>query len=400
MRSRLPAAIAMALALTLSGCASAEETGSVTTTLSSTFSPDSSDAPNSSSAPGTTSADDWATTDFSVAAHGRFNEGWAMEFLPGTDHLLVTERGGALQLRDQVSGEVREIDGVPEVYHQGQAGMHDVIAGPTFEEDGTVYLSWVKPGDGLSRGAVATAVLNTETAELEQFEEIWEQDPVEGVAHFALRMHIQDDHLFLTSGERHEQDPAQDPASTLGKVLRLTLDGRPAPGNPFAGQGGRADEVWTIGHRNPLGIDEDSTGRIWVSEMGPEGGDELNVLVEGENYGWPEASMGNHYDGEEIADHREGDGFRAPAAYWVPSISPGSLEIYQGELFPGWRDSALLGGLSGQTLVRVALDGEDAEVVGQWDMGERIREVAEAPDGSVWLLEDGSRGRLLELRPA
>ncbi len=351
-----------------------------------------------SSSPGTSV--EFASEDFTVTDHGKFREGWAMEFLPGTELLLISERGGSLQLRDQSTGEVREVGGVPEVYHAGQAGLHDVIAGPTFEQDGTVYLSWVKRDRrGGTRGVVATARLDTGSAELTDLTEIWEQEPLDGKAHFSLRMLIQDDHLFLTSGERAVFDPAQDVTSNLGKVLRLTLDGRPAPGNPFAGQGGRADEVWSMGHRNPLGIDEDSTGQVWISEMGPQGGDELNAVEAGGNYGWPEASMGVHYDDTPIPDHAEGDGFIAPAAYWVPSISPGSLEIYDGELFPDWADSALVGGLSGQTLVRLELDGRDASVAGQWDMGERIRAVEEAPDGSVWLLEDGRGGRLLELRP-
>lgn len=341
-----------------------------------------------------------APSDFVVHDHGRFTEGWAMSFLPGTDYLLISERVGALQLRDQASGEVREVEGAPPVMHESQAGMHDVVPGPNFEEDGVVYLSWVAEGpDRQNHGVVGRAVLDTEAAALQDLEVIWEQDPSTGGAHYSLRMLFHEDHLFLASGDRAAFDPAQDVTSNLGKVLRLTPEGQPAPGNPFAGQGGRSDEVWTMGHRNPLGIDVDSTGQIWVSEMGPEGGDELNAIVEGENYGWPQASMGDHYDGEAIAEHSAGDGFVEPAEYWAPSISPGSLEIYEGELFAGWRDSALLGGLSGQTLVRVELDGTAAENVARWDMGERIREVEEGPDGSIWLLEDGRGGRLLQLRP-
>lgn len=337
---------------------------------------------------------------FTVTEHGTFNEGWAMSFLPGTPHLLISERGGSLQLRDQETRQVTEVSGVPEVHHAGQAGMHDVIPGPDFEEDGTVYLSWVRDHDAGAQGVVGRAQLDLEAAALEDLEVIWEQTPTSGNGHFALRMLIQDDHLYLTSGDRQKLSPAQERETNLGAVLRLTLDGRPAPDNPWAGEGDNAAQLWTIGHRNPLGIGEDSAGRIWVSEMGPRGGDELNLLVEGANYGWPEVSMGRHYDGRPIPDHAEGDGFRAPSEYWVPAISPGSLLIYQGDLFDDWRDSALLGGLSGETLVRVQLDGEDTEIVGQWDMGERIRALAEAPDGALWVLEDDRGGRLLELRPA
>lgn len=337
---------------------------------------------------------------FTVTEHGTFDEGWAMSFLPGTEHLLISERGGSLQLRDQGTGEVTEVSGTPEVHHAGQAGMHDIIPGPGFEEDGTVYLSWVRDHEAGAQGVVGRARLDVEAAALEDLEIIWEQTPTSGNGHFALRMLIQDEHLYLTSGDRQKFSPAQEKETNLGAVLRLTLDGEPAPDNPWAEEDGAAAQLWTIGHRNPLGIAEDSAGRIWVSEMGPRGGDELNLISEGENYGWPEASMGRHYDGRPIRDHTGDDGFRAPAEYWVPSISPGSLLIYQGELFDDWEDSALLGGLSGETLVRVQLDGEDTEIVNQWDMGERIRALAEAPDGALWVLEDDRGGRLLELRPA
>ncbi|HHX85019.1 MAG TPA: PQQ-dependent sugar dehydrogenase [Actinomycetales bacterium] len=338
--------------------------------------------------------------DFRVTEHGTFDEGWAMRFLPGTEYLLVSERGGALKLRDRETGEVTEVSGAPEVVHEGQGGMHDVLPGPGFAEDGTVYVSWVRDHPDGAQGVVGRSTLDVDTAELSPPEVIWEQDPAAGNGHFALRMLVSGDHLYVTSGDRQEMDPAQDTGTNLGTVVRLTLDGDPAPGNPWAGEGGAAEELWTIGHRNPLGIAEDPTGAIWVSEMGPRGGDELNLLEGGENYGWPEASMGVHYDGGAIPDHAEGDGFRAPAAYWVPSISPGNLLVYGGDRFPGWRGSALLGGLSGQTIVRVELDGERATVAQKWDMGERIRALAEAPDGAIWVLEDGEGGRLLELTPA
>ncbi|HHW82480.1 MAG TPA: PQQ-dependent sugar dehydrogenase [Actinomycetales bacterium] len=323
-----------------------------------------------------------------------------MEFLPGTDYLLISERVGALQLRDQASGEVREVAGAPEVHHAGQAGMHDVVAGPTFEDDGTVYVSWVRSAPEGAQGVVGRGVLDVESAELGDLEVIWEQSPRAGDGHFSLRLLVQGEHLYVTSGDRQELTPAQEMDNNLGAVLRLTPDGEPAPGNPWESEGGVAAEFWTIGHRNALGIAEDASGQVWVSEMGPQGGDELNLIVEGENYGWPEASMGVHYGGGEIPDHTEGDGYRAPAAWWVPSISPGNLLIYQGELFAGWKDSAILGGLSGQRIVRVVLHGEEAaEIAAEWDMGERIRAVDEAPDGAIWVLEDGAGGRLLELRP-
>ncbi|MDO5662539.1 MAG: PQQ-dependent sugar dehydrogenase [Brachybacterium sp.] len=347
--------------------------------------------------------DSEVTDEFVVTEHGTFDEGWAMTFLPGSTDaptLLISERGGSLQLHDTSTSETTEVSGVPGVHHAGQGGLHDIILGPDFEDTGEVYLSWVRDGEDGPHGVIARAVLDRESADLTDLEEIWEQTPANGDGHFALRLLIQDEHLYVTSGDRQELDPAQETDTNLGAVLRLTLDGEPAAENPYAEDGGSAAELWTIGHRNPLGIAEDADGDIWVSEMGPAGGDELNLLEAGENYGWPEVSMGEHYDGTAIPDHEDGDGYRAPAEYWVPAISPGSLLIYQGELFEGWQDSALLGGLSGQNLVRVDLEGEDAAQAQSWDMGERIRALAEAPDGAVWILEDGSAGRLLELRPA
>lgn len=337
-------------------------------------------------------------TELDVVEHDRFDSPWALEFLPGTDHLLVTERGGALQLRDQSSGEVTEVTGTPEVDAAGQGGLHDVVAGPTFEQDGTIFLSWVRQADGGgSQGVVARATLDVDAAELGDTEILWEQDAASGDGHFSLRLLVDDDLLHITSGDRQELTPAQDDATNLGSVVRLTLDGEPAPDNPWADAGGTTAELWTTGHRNPLGIAADSTGKIWSSEMGPEGGDELNLLVPGANYGWPEVSMGEQYGGGDIPDHADGDGFEAPKAFWVPAISPGSLMIYSGDLFPGWQDSALLGGLSGQNLVRVQLDGDEAEPVQEWDMGDRVRAVEQAPDGAIWIATDS--GALSEIRP-
>lgn len=336
---------------------------------------------------------DDATREFTVDEHGSFNTGWAMTFLPGTDHLLIAERRGALQLRDQTTGEVTEVTGLPPVHAQGQAGMHDIIPGPTFEQDGMVYLSWVRSHTNGAQGVVGRAYLDMDRHQLTGLQEIWEQTPAAGNGHLSLRLLIDDGHLYVTSGDRQEMTPAQENDTNLGSVLRLTLDGQPAPGNPWD------TEQWTMGHRNALGIDTDDQGRIWVSEMGPQGGDELNLLVEGDNYGWPEASMGVHYNNDPIPDHSDDDGFHGPAAWWVPSISPGNLLIYSGELFDGWSNSALLGGLSGEKIVRVEL-GEPATVVDEWEMGARIRALAEAPDGAIWVLEDGPAGRLLELRPA
>ena len=226
---------------------------------------------------------------------------------------------------------------------------------------------------------------------------------VTGDGHFSGRIAFSPDgrHLFFTAGDRQKFTPAQDKAASLGKVLRLTLDGQPAPGNPLTAQGFRP-EVWSYGHRNLLGIAFDAQGNLWEQEMGPKGGDELNLILPGRNYGWPNASNGSHYDGRDIPDHRAGDGYEAPRVWWNPVISPGGLMIYSGRLFPQWRGDAFIGGLSSQALVRVDLDGLTATKGDQWSMGARIRDVAEAPDGAIWVIEDGkdgSQGRLLKLTP-
>ena len=338
-----------------------------------------------------------ATHEFTVSEHEKFDEPWALAFLPGTDTIAITERGGTLKLRD-ASG-IREVNGVPDVTVGGQGGLGDLIAGPTFREDGTIYLSWVESGDGGTGAVVGRARLDVAQARLTDLERIWVQTPkVSGNGHFSHRLVIHDGHLYVSSGDRQKLDPAQEFDTTLGKILRLTLDGQPAEGNPFAGEDSPlAGQIWSYGHRNPLGLEFDSTGRLWSSEMGPQGGDELNEILAGHNYGWPEASNGSHYDGTDIPDHAAGDGFKAPLVSWTPSVSPGSLLIYQGSMFPAWRDDAFLGALSGEALIRVDLSSGEQE---KWPMGARIRAVEEAPDGSIWLLEDGAAGRLLELRIA
>ncbi|GAB3108870.1 PQQ-dependent sugar dehydrogenase [Janibacter alkaliphilus] len=343
-------------------------------------------------------------TPFAVEEVDSFDEPWAMAFLPGGD-LLVTERSGTMHLRDQASGERAEVAGVPEVVHSGQGGLGDVLPGPTFADDGTVYLSWAEEAEQGNRAAVGQARLVTDGDEprLEGLEVIWRQQPsVDGDAHYSHRLAIdpEAEHLYVSSGDRQEQDPAQDTSNTLGTIVRLDLDGVPVADNPLADEDGAAPGIYSYGHRNPLGLELAPDGRLWSSEMGPEGGDELNLVEAGGNYGWPEASNGSDYGGGDIPDHAEGDGFVAPAVSWDPSISPGSLMIYDGELFADWEGDAFLGGLSGESLTRVALDGAQATEEETWEMGERIRAVEAGPDGAIWVLEDAGSGRLLRLTPA
>lgn len=342
---------------------------------------------------------------FVVTERARFAEPWALAFLPGTDWLAVTERSGTLHLRNQTTGDLLGVRGVPTVVDAGQGGLGDVLPGPTFASDQTLYLSWVEAGEGGTGAAVGRArlVVDAGAARLEGLEVIWRQTPkVSGTGHFSHRLAFSPDgrYLFVTSGDRQKFDPAQDLSTTLGKIVRLTPDGRPAPGNPFADRGSPTDEIWSLGHRNPLGLAFDAAGTLWSSEMGPEGGDEVNLIVAGRNYGWPRASNGSHYGGADIPDHAPGDGFESPRVWWTPSMSPGSLLAYSGAAFPAWKGDLFLGALSGQALIRLDVDGARVTKADQWFMGQRIREVEQGPDGTLWLLEDAPGGRLLHLTPA
>ena len=388
-------ALTLTLALvTLAGCSAPVVSPPASTSASATSAP----ATGSSSGP-RTAADG---RPFVVEELDRFDEPWAMAFLPGGE-LLVTDRGGRLRLRE-VDGRTIEVGGVPKVVADGQGGLGDVIASPGFASDRTVYLSWVEPGEGGTGAVVGRVRLagTSDAPELTDLRVIWRQQPkTSGSGHFGHRLAFSPDgaYLFVSSGDRQKFDPAQDLGTSLGKIVRLNPDGSPASGNPWAEQGGVTAEVWTRGHRNPLGLAFDPAGNLWSTEMGPQGGDELNLIEAGRNYGWPKVSNGSHYGGGDIPDHGEGDGFAAPAAFWNPSISPGSLMVYTGDAFGQWKGDAFIGALSGKALVRVDLSGTTATQGDTWEMGQRIREVEQAPDGSIWLLEDTPGGRLLRLSP-
>lgn len=342
---------------------------------------------------------------FTVTEAAAFDEPWAMAFLPGTDYLAITERSGRLHLRNQSTGQLIEVTGVPEVAHAGQGGFGDIVPGPTFREDDTVYLTWAEAAPDANSGAVmarAQLVVEGNQARLDGLTTLWRQEPtVDGNGHFGHRITFSPGgaYLFLTSGDRQQMTPAQDLTTNLGKVLRLTRDGTPAAGNPYAARGDVSAQIWSYGHRNALGIAFAPDGRLWSSEMGPQGGDEFNLIEPGRNYGWPNASNGSHYGGAPIPDHAPGDGYEAPKVWWTPSVSPGSLMIYDGSMFPGWRGDAFIGALSGEALIRVDINGSTARMAEQWDMGARIREVEQGPDGSIWVLEDAGSGRLLNLTP-
>lgn len=353
-------------------------------------------------------ADAAAGQPFAVTEFARFQEPWAMTFLPD-GRLLVTQKTGELKVFDTASKRTGEISGVPSVDHGGQGGLGDVVLHPQFASNGIVYLSYAEAGQGDVRGAaVARAKLTLAddgNGALSDVKVIWRQVPkVEGRGHFSHRIVFAPDGktMFISSGERQKFDPAQDMLSNLGKIVRLNDDGSVPADNPFFDKGGITAQIWTLGHRNVLGLAFDAQGRLWEHEMGPKGGDEVNLVARGDNYGYPIVSNGDHYDGKPIPDHDTRPEFHAPATSWNPVISPAGLIVYSGDLFPDWKGDLLIGGLSSQALVDVQIDGDGAREAARYDMGARIREVEQAPDGAVWLLEDekdGSQGRLLKLTP-
>jgi len=334
----------------------------------------------------------------------RFDEPWAMTFLPD-GRLLVTEKKGHLKLFNVATKQVGDIAGVPAVAYGGQGGFGDVVLHPQYASNHLVYLSYAEAGTNDTRGAVVVrAKLNLDTAgggSLSNLQVVWRQVPkVTGEGQYGHRIVFDGSgKLWISSGERQKFTPAQDMQSNMGKIVRLNDDGSLPAGNPFASQGGVAAQVWTLGHRNPLGLAFDAAGRLWEHEMGPMGGDELNLIERGTNYGWPIVSNGDNYDGTPIPDHDTRPEFNAPEVSWTPVIAPAGFIIYSGSMFPYFRGNGFIGGLKSQALVRIRFDGVKAVEASRYDMGQRIREVEQGPDGAIWLLEDGANARLLKLTP-
>jgi glucose/arabinose dehydrogenase len=332
-----------------------------------------------------------------------FNEPWAMTFLPdGT--MLVTEKAGRL-LHVSADGKTFEIAGVPKVAYGGQGGFGDVVLHPGFADNSLVYLSHVEAGPGGTFGAVVVRgklAQNGGDWALSSVERIWQQEPkVQGKGHFSHRIAFgPDGKLFITSGDRQKFTPAQDFDKALGKVIRLNDDGSVPSDNPWQNKGELAKTFWSMGHRNLLGIAFDGEGRLWTDEMGPRHGDELNLTVKGDNYGWPIVSEGDHYSGIPIPDHNTRPEFNAPETAWVPSIAPSSLVFYSGVKFPDWQGNALIGGLVSRALVRVEINGDSAREAARYEWGARVREVEQGPDGAIWVLEDGPDGLLIRFDPA
>lgn len=342
---------------------------------------------------------------FAITEHGSYNEPWAAAFIPGTEVLVLTEKSGTIRgVETGSSDRAISLTGGPDVDYGGQGGLGDIAFLPS--EAGksisgrTIYLSWAEAGEDDTRGAVVgrgkLLCEDHQSCEITGLNVIWRQAPkVTGRGHYSHRIAFSPDekYMYVASGDRQKMDPAQDRSNTLGSIVRLNLDGTPAAGNPFD------DEIWSYGHRNILGLGFDAQGRLWEVEHGPKGGDELNLVQRGANYGWPVRSNGVHYNGDNIPDHSADDGFAKPALSWTPVIAPGSMIFYRGDLFDGMKGDALIAGLSSNAIVRVAIDGDSATEVARYDMGKRIRSVIEGPDGSLWVLEDGEGGRLLQLRP-
>jgi len=342
--------------------------------------------------------------DFVATLVASFEEPWAMSFLPD-GRLLVTEKKGRLIVVTQDGEKSEPLIGVPDVDYGGQGGLGDVVLHPDYSSNGLVYISYVEAGENDTRGAAVArarlALSEDGGGALNDLEVIWRQHPkVTGKGHYGHRILFSaDGYLFISSGERQKFDPSQDMKQNLGKIVRLHHDGSVPNDNPFSVQGGVSAQIWTLGHRNPLGIAFDKQGRLWNVEMGPKGGDELNLVVRGENYGYPIVSNGDHYNGKEIPDHETRPEFEKPKIWWTPVISPGGLMFYSGDLFPEWKGNAFIAGLSSQALVRISIAGDSAVEAERFAMEKRIRAVKQGPNGAIWLLEDRDGGRLLKLTP-
>ncbi len=373
------------------------------------------------------------TLPFTMTKVATFNLPWRIAFLPD-GRMIITEKPGPVWLVTPQGTKTR-IANTPAVLHEGQGGMLGVFLSPHYATDQFIYLTYAEPGDYGSSLALARArlVIADRTASLEGLEVIWRQMPKGKGGQFGAAIAFSPDgqYLYLTVGERQRFTPAQDPNQALGKILRLTLDGKPAPGNPMDGKTGASSvplidppedteraknarvlgtytfpgpnlapaETWATGFRTPYGLAFAPDGRLWEAEHGPMGGDELNLVEPGKNYGWPLVSYGINYDGVPIPTPDTRPDLTGPVIYWVPVIAPGNLMFYNGAMFPQWNGSALISGLN-QTLTRVVFDGQGgAKTAERWDIGWRVRDVEVASDGALWMIEDGNPGRLVRVTP-
>ena len=323
---------------------------------------------------------------------------WGMAFLPD-NRLLVTERAGTLRILDENNNLSEPLQGTPEVFAVGQGGMLDVALHPDFDQNNYVYLSFAEPGqDSTASTALGRGVFSGN--ELQDFEVIFRMEPkVEGPNHFGGRIIFTNDgNLYLTLAERFKFEPAQDLSNHMGTVVRIKDDGAVPQDNPFTGKADAKDEIWSYGHRNieAAAIDPNSN-LLWIAEMGPLGGDEFNQPEAGKNYGWPTVSWGKNYDGTDIPDPDTRTDFADAEIIWTPTISPSGMIFYTGKTFSEWKEDALIGGLTSTGLVRVDVNGTQAEEVERIPLGARIRDVEQAPNGSVYVITDEDNGKILKL---
>jgi glucose/arabinose dehydrogenase len=376
-----------------------------------------------------------ASLPFNMTTVANFELPWRIAFLPD-GRMLITEKVGPLWLVTQ-KGEKLAVGGTPAVYWQGQSGMLGVFVSPHYATDQSIYLTYSEPGDYGGGIALARAKLNiTPTAAgLRNLEVLWRQLPKGkgGQEGGPIAFSPDGQYLFMAVGDRQRFTPAQDPNQPEGKMLRLTLDGKPAPGNPNFGKTGAATiplidppsdteaaknakvvkmytftgpnetpaETWTIGHRTPYGLAFSPTGELWEVEHGPRGGDELNLIEKGNNYGWPLVSYAPNYSGIPIPNPDTRPDLTKPVIYWTPVIAPGTLMFYNGkQTFPQWDGNGFIGGMGTKSLNRIIFDGHGgAKTAERWDVGKRIRDVAEGPDGSLWMIEDANPGALIHVTP-
>ena len=373
---------------------------------------------------------------FTMTQVATFNRPWRIAFLPD-GRMVVTEKVGPVWLVTP-QGEKTQIANAPAVLYQGQGGMLGAFTSPKFATDRVVYLTYSEPGDeaGTSGLALARAQLTIGqgTASFDNLTVLWRDLPKGRGGQFGAQIAFSPDgqYLFLTVGDRQRMTPAQDPNTEVGKILRLTLDGEPAPGNPMAGKMGATSrplinpprdtevaktaevistytlpgpnlaqsETWSTGHRTPYGLAFAPDGRLWELEHGPRGGDELNLIEPGKNYGWPLVSYATNYNGVPIPSPDTRDDLVKPVIYWTPVIAPGNFIFYKGAMFPQWQGSALISGIATTSLSRVTFDGKGgATPAERWNVGKRLRDVEVAPDGALWMLEDSATGGLFRVTP-
>jgi len=360
---------------------------------------------------------------------------WRIAFLPD-GRMLITEKVGGLCIVSQQGAKI-QVTNVPAVEARGQGGMLGVFVSPKYATDQSVYLTYSEPGppDGSSLAlAMAQLKIGDDSASLENLKVIWRDGARGSGGQFgaAIAFSSDNNYLFLSVGDRQRMTPAQDPDQPLGKILRLTLDGKPAPGNPMAGKTGATtmpvirpprdteaaktaavvrsynfpgpnltpSETWSTGHRTPYGLAFAPDGRLWELEHGPRGGDELNLIEPGKNYGWPLVSYAVNYNGVAIPNPDTRPDLTKPVIYWTPIIAPGNFAFYKGEMFPQWNGSAIIAGLASETIIRITFDKDGgAKPAERWDAGHRMRDVAVAPDGALWMLEDANPGGVFRVTP-